>query len=197
MSILVIAEHDHKSLKPATLNTVTAAGEARSADHRCWSPGTNCGAVAQAAASKVDGRGRSPASRDDAAYQYFLAENMAALVAKLAPNYLACVRPGHHHGPQLFMPRAAGLIRDCAQISDIIGIESADTFLRPIYAGNAIATVQSKRTRSNSLPPCAPRCSMRRPPTGGNSPVKKIDGAGDSGLSKFVSQELSKLNGPN
>ena len=129
---------------------------------------------------------------DNAVYEHFLAENMGALIAKLAPNYSHVLAPTTSNGKN-YLPRAAGLC-DCAQISDIIGVESADTFRRPIYAGNAIATVQSKdkikfiTVRGTAFDPaCA---------TGGSAPIKVIEPAADSGLSAFVGEELSKSERP-
>ncbi len=189
MTVLVIAEHDHKTLKPSTLNTLGAASKLGQ-PITVLVVGYQCEAVAKAAAA-VSGVAEV-LHADDAAYQYFLAENMAALVAKLAPGYSHVLVPATTTGRN-FMPRAAALC-DCGQISDIISVESADTFSRPIYAGNAIATVQSKdkikfiTVRTTVFDPV--------PATGGNAPVKKIDSAGDTGLSKFVGQELSKSERP-
>jgi electron transfer flavoprotein alpha subunit len=189
MPTLVIAEHDHKSLKPATLYAVTAAAKLGQ-PLTILVAGFNASAAAQAAAA-VTGVAEV-LHVDDAAYEHFLAENMAALVAKLAPGYSHVIAPSTSTSKN-FMPRACGLC-DVAQISDIISVESADTFTRPIYAGNAIATIQSK----DKIKFITVRTTAfdAAPVTGGNAPIKKIDGAGDSGLSKFVGEELSKSERP-
>jgi electron transfer flavoprotein alpha subunit len=128
---------------------------------------------------------------DDPAYANFLAENMAALVAKLAPEYTHVFAPATSFGKNI-LPRAAGLC-DAAQISDIVGIESADTFVRPIYAGNAIATVKS----TDKIKFITVRgTAFEKAVKGGSAAVKKIDGAGDTGLSAFVSAELTKSERP-
>jgi len=189
MPTLVIAEHDHKSLKVATLNAVTAAAKFGQ-PVTVLVAGFNADGAAQAAA-KIAGV-TEVLHADSAAYEHFLAENMAALIAKLAPNYTHVMVPATSNGKN-FLPRAAGLC-DCAQLSDIIGIESADTFVRPIYAGNAIATVQSKdkikfiTVRTTAFDPAGA--------SGGNAAVKKIDATPDSGLSKFAGEELSKSERP-
>ena len=138
MPTLIIAEHDHQSLKPSTHHVVAVAtklGEPIT----ILVAGTNCAAAAQASAAILGVI--EVLQADDPAYEHFLAENMAALVAKLAPGYTHVLAAATTTGRN-FMPRAAGLC-DVAQISDIIAVESADTFQRPIYAGNAIATVKS------------------------------------------------------
>jgi electron transfer flavoprotein alpha subunit len=189
MPILVIAEHDHKSIKPATLNCVTAAAKIGQ-PLTVLVAGFNCEAAAKAAAS-ITGVA-DVLQADDAAYEHFLAENMGALVAKLAKDYSHVMTPATSIGKN-FLPRAAALL-DLAQISDIIAVENADTFQRPIYAGNAIATVQSKdaikfiTVRGTAFDAAIP--------SGGAAAIRKIDGAGDSGLSSFVSQELSKSARP-
>jgi len=189
MTILVLAEHDNKTLKPSTLHTIGAA-------IKLGQPitvlvvGQDCAAVAGAAAA-VSGVSEVLYA-DDAAYAHFLAENMASLIAKLAPTYTHILAPATSFGRNI-LPRAAGLC-DVAQISDIMGIDSADTFTRPIYAGNAIATVQSKdkikfiTVRSTAFDAASA--------AGGTAAIKKINGAGDSGLSSFVSAALSKSERP-
>ncbi|MDX2027574.1 MAG: electron transfer flavoprotein subunit alpha/FixB family protein, partial [Alphaproteobacteria bacterium] len=189
MPVLVIAEHDHKNLKPATLNVVTAAAKLGQ-PITVLVAGKDCAAAAQAAAA-VSGV-TEVLHADDTAYAHFLAENMASLIAKLAPGYSHVLAASGTNGKN-FLPRAAGLC-DCGQISDILSVESADTFTRPIYAGNAIATVQSKE----KIKFITVRTTVfdAAPATGGSAAVKKIDGVGDSGLSTFVSQELSKSERP-
>jgi electron transfer flavoprotein alpha subunit len=189
MPILVIAEHDHKSIKPATLHCVTAAAKLGQ-PVTVLVAGLNCADAAKAAAA-IGGVGEV-LHVDDAAYEYFLAENMGTLVAKIAKDYSHVLAPATTIGKN-FMPRAAALL-DVSQISDIINVESADTFTRPIYAGNAIATVQSKD--AIKLITVRGTAFDSAKATGGSAAVKKIDGAGDSGLSKFVSAELSKSARP-
>src|SRR5262245_53535674 len=139
MTVLVIAEHDHNNLKPATLHAVTAAVKI-GGPVTVLVAGLKADAAA-AEAAKISGVGEV-LHADDAAYEHFLAENMAALIAKLAPGYSHVLAPATTNGKN-YLPRAAGLCK-AAQISDITGVVAADTFQRPIYAGNAIATVQSK-----------------------------------------------------
>jgi len=189
MPALVIAEHDHKSLKPATLNTVTAAVKTGQ-PVTVLVAGLNCAGAAQAAAAIA---GVSEVLQaDDAAYEHFLAENMGALAAKLAKDFTHVLAPATSSGKN-FMPRAAALL-DVAQISDIISVESPDTYQRPIYAGNAIATVQSK----DAIKLITVRTTNfdAAKPTGGSAAIKKTDSAGDSGLAKFVHAELSKSARP-
>ena len=183
MTILVLAEHDNKSLKSSTLNTVTAAAKLGE-PIALLVAGKDCAAVAAEAATL---QGVAEVFHaDDAAYANFLAENVAALIAKLAPAYTHILAPATSFGKNI-LPRAAGLC-DCMQISDILSVESPDTFTRPIYASNAIATVQSKdkikfiTVRTTAFDGAAKT---------GSATVKKIDGAGDSGLSSFVGAQLS------
>ncbi|MDD4615609.1 MAG: FAD-binding protein [Alphaproteobacteria bacterium] len=187
MPVLVVAEHDHKSLKSATLSTITAA--AKLGPVTVLVAGQNAVAAAQEAAS-IQGVAEV-LHADDAAYANFLAENLAALTAKLAPNYSHVLAPATSFGKNV-LPRVAGLC-DVAQISDIIGIESADTFIRPIYAGNAIATVKS----TDKIKFITVRgTAFDKAAKGGNASVKTIEGAGDSGLSSFVGAELTKSARP-
>lgn len=189
MPILVIAEHDNKSLKAATLNAVTAAAKIGQ-PVAVLVAGKDCAGVAQAAAG-VAGVGEV-LHADDAAYEHFLAENVAALIAKLAPSYSHVVAAATANGKN-YLPRAAGLCGS-AQVSDIIGVQTPDTFLRPIYAGNAIATVQSKDAiKFITVRTTAFDAALA---TGGSATVRKIDGAGDSGLSSFVSEEIIKSERP-
>jgi len=189
MPTLVIAEHDHKSLKPSTLGCVTAAVKIGQ-PVTVLVAGLNCEAAAKAAAAVAGVTDVLQA--DDAAYEHFLAENMGKLIAGLAKNYSHMLTPATSIGKN-FMPRVAALL-DVAQISDIIGVESADTFTRPIYAGNAIATVQSK----DAIKIITVRATNfdAAKATGGSAAIKKTDSAGDSGLAKFVSAELSKSERP-
>ena len=189
MTLLVLAEHDGKSLKPATLNALAAA-HAVGGDVHLLVAGKDCGAAAQGAA-KLQGVAKVLLA-DDAAYDHMLAEDVAALLVKLAPAYSHVLAPATTHGKNI-MPRVAALL-DVAPISDISGVVSPDTFVRPIYAGNALATVQSKdkikvvTVRGTAFPAEATE--------GGAAPVEKIDAAGASGLSHFVSAELTKSERP-
>ena len=138
MKTLVIAEHDNASLKAATLNAVAAAG-ALGGDVDILVAGAGCGGVADAAA-QVPGVSKVICA-DNAAYEHQLAENVSLLVAELGADYDNLLAPSTANGKNI-MPRVAALL-DVGQISDILAVESADTFKRPIYAGNVIATVQS------------------------------------------------------
>lgn len=138
MSILVIAEHDNAALKPATLNTVTAAS-AMGGDLTVLVAGEGCAAVSNAAAA-INGVSKVLVA-DNAAYANQLPENLAELIAELGKGYTHILAPATTSGKNL-MPRVAALL-GVAQISDITEVKSTDTFVRPIYAGNALATVQS------------------------------------------------------
>jgi electron transfer flavoprotein alpha subunit len=193
MTILVIAEHDNQALKPATLNALAAASEIAKVgggDIHVLVAGKDCRAVADAAA-QAPGVAKVLLA-DDAAYEHGLAENLAPLVVKLASGYSHVLAPATTSGKNL-MPRVAALL-DVMQISDISGVESADTFVRPIYAGNALATVQSKdpikiiTVRGTAFPPGEA--------TGGAAPIETVSGDGASGLSEFVRAELSKSERP-
>jgi electron transfer flavoprotein alpha subunit len=189
MTTLILAEHDHKTLKPVTFNAVGAA-QKLGQPITLLVAGLNCDAVAQQAAL-IPGVAEILLA-DASVYANFLAESMAALIARLAPDYSHIIAPATSMGKNI-LPRAAGLC-DCALVSDILGIESADTFIRPIYAGNAIATVLSKdkikfiTVRSTAFDPA--------PATGGSATVKKIDATPDQSLSSFVSAELSQSARP-
>ena len=189
MATLVIAEHNHKNLRDATLSTIMAATKLGQ-PVTVLVAGQNAAAVAEEAAA-VQGAG-DVLLAEDAAYAHFLAENMAVLIAKLAPTYSHVLAPATGFGKNV-LPRAAGLC-DCAVVSDIIGIESTDTFVRPIYAGNVITTVKSTdkikfiTVRSTAFD----KAEKQREGVGGNATVKKIEGAGDSGLSQFISTELTQ-----
>ena len=138
MSILVIAEHDNSTLKADTLKTVAAAQKIGTDIHLLVA-GHNCQAVAEQAA-KVNGVSKIMVA-DNSAYEHQLAENVSLLVTELAGDYQHILATALTTGKN-FMPRVAALL-DVAQVSDIIDVVSEDTFVRPIYAGNAIATVQS------------------------------------------------------
>jgi electron transfer flavoprotein alpha subunit len=193
MSVLVVAEHDNRALKPATLHTMTAAAEiakAAGGDVHILVAGKDCRPVAEAAA-KIAGAAKILLA-DDAAYDHGIAENWAPLIVKLASGYSHVLAPATTSGKNL-MPRVAALL-DVMQISDISAVESADTFVRPIYAGNALATVQSKdpikviTVRGTAFAPAAAE--------GGNAPIEAVPSTGSAGSTEFVRAELSKSERP-
>jgi len=188
MSVLVIAEHDNESLKAATLNTITAAAEL--GEVTVLVAGAGCRATAEAA-SCVTGVAKVLLA-DDAALEHGVAENLAPLVVKKAGEYGHALAPATTFGKNL-MPRVAALL-DVAQISEITAIIDADTFVRPIYAGNALATVKS----SDSVKVLTVRITAFEPaaPEGGSGTIEEISGAEESGLTAFVSQELTKSERP-
>ncbi|MCX7154277.1 MAG: FAD-binding protein [Proteobacteria bacterium] len=189
MSVLVIAEHDNQSLKVATLNTVAAAVKI-GADVHVLVAGSACAGVAQAAAQIA---GVTKVLLADAAqYKDHLAESMAALVVSLAANYGHILAPATTSGKN-FLPRVAALL-DVAQISEIIAVNSPDTFVRPIYAGSALATVQSKdkikviTVRTTGFDAAAA--------TGGSAAVENIAVPADAAQTSLVGRELSKSDRP-
>jgi len=193
MSILVIAEHDNAELKPATLNTVTAAqqiAQQMSGNIDILVMGENCSGVAEAAA-KIAGIAKVLVA-DNAALAAQLPENIAPLLVELAKNYSHVLAPATTLGKNI-MPRAAALL-DVAQISDISAVESADTFERPIYAGNALAHVQS----SDSIKLVTVRTTKfdAADAEGGSAAVETIDGGTDAGLSSFQGVDVVKSERP-
>ena len=189
MAVLVVAEHDHKQIKKATLNTVAAAKKLGSDIHVLVAG--HQAADAAKAASQIPGV--TKVLHADAPHLgEFLAENLAALLVSLAKNYSHVLAPATSTGKDV-MPRAAALL-DVQQISDISAIEDADTFVRPIYAGNALATVRSK----DPLKLITVRTTAfdAVPPTGGNASVESVNPPADSGLSSFVSREVSRSERP-
>jgi electron transfer flavoprotein alpha subunit len=193
MTVLVVAEHDAGGLKQATLNAVAAGAElakAGAGDVHVLVAGAGCKSAADTAA-QIAGVAKVLLA-DDAAYDHGLAENVAPLLVKLASGYSHLLAPATTAGKNL-MPRVAALL-DVMQISDIAGVVSQDTFVRPIYAGNALATVQSKdgvkviTVRGTAFPPVEG--------TGGSAAVETVDSTGDSGLSHFVNAALSKSERP-
>jgi electron transfer flavoprotein alpha subunit len=189
MPILVIAEHDNAQLKGSTLTTLGAA-KALGGEVHVLVAGGGCDAVAQAVA-QVPGVAKVLLA-DAPHYKDELAENVAALVVGLARDYSHVLAPSTTFGKN-FLPRVAALL-DVAQISDIVEVKSADTFVRPIYAGNALATVQSKdaikviTVRSTGFEAV--------PATGGSATVEKLPGAADTGLSRMLGRELTKSERP-
>ena len=188
MTSLVIADHDNVSLKDSTLNAVTAA--AQLGDVEVLIAGSGCSGAAEAAA-KVAGVSKVLVA-DSADYEHPLAEVLAPLVVKLADGYDAILVAATTTGKN-FMPRVAALL-DMAQISDIISIESADTFKRPIYAGNAIATVQSSDAKK--LITVRTTAFAAAAAEGGTATIENIESIENPGISSFVSAELSKSERP-
>lgn len=188
MSVLVFAEHDNSQLKADTLKTIAAA-QAMGGEIHLLVAGHNCQAVADAA-SKVNGVAKVLVA-DNAAYEHQLAENVSLLVTELAADYDHIVATALTTGKN-FMPRVAALL-DVAQISDIIAVESSDTFVRPIYAGNAIATVQS--LDSKKVITVRPT-GFNAVATDGSAEVVALDKSTDAGTSSHVNDELSVSERP-
>jgi electron transfer flavoprotein alpha subunit len=189
MTSLVVAEHDNASLKDATLNAVTAAAKI-GGDVHILVAGSGCGTVADAAA-KIAGIAKVLVA-DAADYEHPLAEALAPLIVKLAADYDAVLAPATTTGKNI-MPRVAALL-DLSQISDIIEVVSEDTFKRPIYAGNAIATV--KTSDAKKIITVRATGFEKAAAEGGSAAVESISSEGNPGLSSFVSQELSKSERP-
>jgi electron transfer flavoprotein alpha subunit len=188
MSILVFAEHDNSTLKADTLKTVAAA-QAIGGDITLLVAGFNCQSVVDAA-TKVNGVSKVLVA-DNAVYEHQLAENIGVLVVELASDYEHIIATALTTGKN-FMPRVAALL-DVTQISDIIAVESSDTFVRPIYAGNAIATVQSLDSKKVIT---VRATGFDAVATDGNAEVVTLDIATDARLSTHVSDELSVSERP-
>lgn len=188
MTALVIAEHDNASLKASTLNTVTAASQC-AADIHVLVAGHNCDAAA-AAAAQIAGVSKVIVA-DNPAFADGLAENVAAQALSIAKQYTHVFAPATAYGKNI-LPRVAACL-DVGQISEITKVDAPDTFERPIYAGNAIATVQSIdpikviTVRATGFDAAA---------AGGSAAIEKIDAVADSGKSNFVSRELAKSDRP-
>src|SRR5256712_8489377 len=189
MAVLVVAEHDNKSVRKATLNAVAAA-QKLAPDIHVLIAGHEAGAAAKAAA-QITGVAKvlyadAPPLRD------FLAENVAAVIVSVAQNYSHLLAPSTSNGKNV-MPRVAALL-DVQQISDIVAVEGADTFVRPIYAGNALATVKSRdpikvlTVRTTAFDAVAA--------AGGDAAVEKLAGPADSRVASFVGRGLSKSERP-
>ena len=189
MKTLVIAEHDNASLKAATLNAVAAAG-ALGGDVDILVAGAGCGAAADAAA-QVPGVSKVICA-DNAAYQHQLAENVSLLVAELGADYDNLLAPSTANGKNI-MPRVAALL-DVGQISDILSVESADTFKRPIYAGNVIATVQSSDEKKVITVRTTAFDAV--PAEGGSASVEACAAAHDAGVSQFIREEVAVSDRP-
>ena len=189
MTCLVVAEHDNSELKASTLSTVMAASQV-GGHIDILVVGSNCGTVAEQAA-KVAGVATVKVA-DDARYEHPLAEPIAALLVNLAVDYSHILAPATTFGKNI-MPRLAALL-DVAQISDISAVVSEDTFVRPIYAGNAMATVQS----NDAIKIITVRGSTfdKAAAEGGSATTDTIASVDDPGVSSFVSQELSKSERP-
>ncbi len=189
MASLVIAEHDNASLKGATLNTVTAAVKC-GGDVHVLVAGSNCGAAA-AAAAQIAGVSKVLVA-DAPHFADALAENVAAQVVSMAAAYSHILAPATANGKNI-LPRVAALL-DCQQISEIIAVEAPDTFVRPIYAGNALATVQSSdakkiiTVRTTGFDGAAA--------TGGSAAVETVAAQGDAGISAFIGREVAKSERP-
>jgi len=189
MAVLVIAEHDGKQLKPGTANAVTAAGR-MGGDVTVLVAGHPCGAAAQAAARLAGVK--KVLLCEAPQYDGFLAENLAALIVPLAAGYTHVIAPATGFGKNL-MPRVAALL-DVQQVSDISAVESPDTFVRPIYAGNALVTVQSGdrikvvTVRATGFDAAGESAAP--------APIETIAPAADAGLSKFNGQEVQKSDRP-
>ncbi|SDS61530.1 electron transfer flavoprotein subunit alpha/FixB family protein [Pseudomonas oryzae] len=189
MAVLVIAEHTNAALAAATLNTVTAAQKI-GGDIHVLVAGQGVGTAAEAAA-KIAGVSKVLVA-DNAAYAHQLPENVAPLIAELGKGYSHVLAPATTNGKN-YLPRVAALL-DVDQISEIIAVESADTFKRPIYAGNAIATVQSSAAvkvitvRSTGFDAAVAE--------GGSAAIEAVGTASDAGKSAFVGEELAKSDRP-
>ena len=189
MSVLLITEHNNKELKSFTLNAVTAASQI-DADVHALVIGNNCADAAKAASELP--LVKKVITVEAAHYENFLAENFAPVVTKLADNYSHIVCSANTFGKNL-MPRIAAKL-DTSQVSDIIKVESADTFVRPIYAGNAFATVKSSDAkkcitiRPTSFDPCES--------SGGSAPIETAEAGEEFSLTKFVKREEVKSDRP-
>ena len=189
MSILVVAEHDNKTVRKATLNAVAAA-QKLGGDIHVLVAGQGSGEAARAA-SQIAGV-KKVLHADAPQLGEFLAENVSSVVVSLAKNYSHILAPSTSNGKNV-LPRVAALL-DVQQISDIVAVEGADTFVRPIYAGNALATVKSKdaikviTVRTTAFDAAAS--------SGSNAEIQNVTVPADSGLSQFVSREVSKSERP-
>jgi electron transfer flavoprotein alpha subunit len=189
MGVLVIAEHDAGGLRPATLNAVSAASSLGT-DLDVLVVGSDCRSAAEAA-SRISGVARVLLA-DSQVYAHQLAENVAPLVAQVAGDYSHVLIPATTTGKNL-LPRVAAML-DVAPLSDVIAIESEDTFVRPIYAGNVLATVRSTdalrllSVRGTAFPAAAAE--------GGSAAIQELPETADSGLSSFVSEQLTESERP-
>ena len=189
MTALVISEHDNSELKGATLNTISAALELDEEIHVLVA-GSNCNTVAESAA-KANGVSKV-LYVDSPEYENFLAENISLLIKNLSGDYSSILAPATTNGKN-YMPRVAAFL-DVAQISDISSVESNDTFQRPIYAGNCIATVTSSddvkviTVRTTAFDPV--------PSDSGSAEIVKLEEINDAGISQFIKDELAESDRP-
>jgi len=188
MSVLVLVEHDGSHIKDATLPTVTAA--AKLGDVNALVVGNNVDAIAQAAA-KIAGVSKVYAANSPA-LEHQLAEAVAPLAAKLMESHDAFVAPATTTGKNI-APRVAALL-DVMQVSDVLAVEGPDTFMRPIYAGNAIATVRSKDAKK--VLTIRTTAFEKAAAEGGSASIEQVDAGGDPGTSSFVGLEASKSERP-
>jgi electron transfer flavoprotein alpha subunit len=188
MAVLVYAEHDNAALKAATLNAVAAAKQL--GDVTVLVAGSGCRAVAEAAA-KIDGVAKVLIA-DDAAYANEIAENAAPLIAKLADGFDHILAAATTSGKNV-MPRVAALL-DVQQISDISAVEGPDTFIRPIYAGNALATVKTSDAKKVLTVRATGFDAANA--EGGSAAIEDVAGEGASDLATFAGQELTKSERP-
>ncbi|WNC93436.1 FAD-binding protein [Paraburkholderia sp. FT54] len=189
MSVLVIAEHDNQTLKAATLSAVTAAAGLGDEIHVLVA-GSQCGRVAEQAAG-IAGVARVRVA-DAAQYEHALAENLATLIVGLAPGYSHLFAPATTSAKNV-IPRVAALL-DVAQVSEIVAVESADTFVRPIYAGNVLATVRSAdRIKVLTVRTTA---FAAAPAEGGAAVIEALAPAAEVSASRFVSQQLTRSERP-
>jgi electron transfer flavoprotein alpha subunit len=189
MTTLVVAEHDNAKLKPSTLNTITAAAKIGQPVHVLVA-GHQCAAAAQAA-RQIQGVEKVRVT-DAPQYAHLLAESLAALVVSVAGGYSHILAPATTFGKN-FLPRVAALL-DVAQVSDIVAVDSPDTFVRPIYAGNALATVQSAdRIKVITVRTTGFEAAKA---DGGSAAIEQADAIADAGVSRFVTQELTKSARP-
>lgn len=190
MSVLVLIEHAEGALKDASLSTITAAAQLGEVHALVAGDGSEAQQAAEAA-SKVDGVAKVLLASDPA-YGQMLAENVAPLLVALMANYDALLCNATSEGKNI-APRVAALL-DVMQISDVLSIEGADTFTRPIYAGNAVATVQSSDAKK--VLTVRGTAFAKAAVGGGNAAVEAVTGTGDTGLSSFVGRETSKSERP-
>ncbi len=189
MTVLILADHTHASLLPATLHAVGAAAKL-GGDIHLLVAGAGCEGAAQQAAA-VAGVTKVLLA-DDAAYAHGSAENIAPLVVRLAPAYSHILASSTSSGKNI-LPRAAALL-DVQMVSDVVAISAPNTFVRPIYAGNAMATVQS----ADAIKVLTIRTTGfdKAPAQGGQAAIEAVAGSGDTGLATFIGQEIAKLERP-
>ena len=189
MSILLIAEHDNAKLKAFTLNAISAASKIDT-DIHVLVAGSKCESVSKEVAKAP--LVKKVLQSESTNYENYLAENLTPLIVKLAEKYTHIIASANTFGKN-FMPRVAALL-DISQVSDVIKINSSDTFIRPIYAGNAFATV-----KSNDKKKCMtirPTSFDPAPSSGGSAPIEKVEAADVPNISKFIRREETKSERP-